>query len=104
MIECYIVGSVDLYAKCHVRQHFSHIDSINLFLQLILGASIRLARNQEADNKKSAAIPNNHQSNNNAPVSHAPCTKPDYLEHDNVRYNAANTLLLDNDNDAVMME
>ena len=38
------------------------------------------------------------------PVSHAPCTKPDYLEHDNVRYNAANTLLLDNDNDAVMME
>ena len=99
MIECYIVGSVDLYAKCHVRQHFSHIDSINLFLQLILGASIRLARNQEADNKKSA-IPNN----NNAPVSHAPCTKPDYLEHDNVRYNAANTLLLDNDNDAVMME
>ena len=38
------------------------------------------------------------------PVSHEPCTKPDYLEHSNVRYNAANTLLLDDDNDAVMME
>lgn len=37
------------------------------------------------------------------PVSHEPCTKPDYLQH-KVRYNAANTLLLDDDDDAVMME
>jgi hypothetical protein len=71
-------------------------------IQLILGASIRLARSQEASSKPAAIIPNNQ--NNNVPVSHAPCTKPDYLEHDNVRYNAANTLLLDNDDDAVMME
>ena len=70
---------------------------------MILGASIRLARAQEASNKP-AAIPNNESNDNNVPVAHAPCTKPDYLEHDNVRYNAANTLLLDNDDDAVMME
>jgi protein arginine N-methyltransferase 2 len=38
------------------------------------------------------------------PVSHEPCTKPDYLQHSNVRYNAANTLLLDDDDDAVMMQ
>lgn len=38
------------------------------------------------------------------PVSHEPCTKPDYLQHENVRYNAANTLLLDDDDDAVMMQ
>lgn len=36
-------------------------------------------------------------------VSHEPCTKPDYLNH-NVRYNAEETLLLDDDDDAVMME
>ena len=38
------------------------------------------------------------------PVSHEPCTKPDYLQHANVCYNAANTLLLDDNDDAVMME
>ncbi len=38
------------------------------------------------------------------PVSHEPCTKPNYLKHCNVRYNAANTLLLDDDDDAIMME
>jgi len=37
-------------------------------------------------------------------VSHQPCTKPDYVNQANVRYDAANTLLLDDDNDAVMME
>jgi len=37
------------------------------------------------------------------PVEHEPCTKPNYLNQ-NVRYNAAQTALLDSDNDAVMME
>ena len=76
-------------------------------MQLILGASIRLARNLEMktnNNSKPAASAETNESDNDVPVSHAPCTKPDYLSHENVRYNAANTLLLDNDNDAVMME
>ena len=37
------------------------------------------------------------------PVEHEPCTKPDYLTS-SVRYDAASTLLLDSDGDAVMME
>jgi len=37
------------------------------------------------------------------PVEFEPCTKPDYLKR-NVQYNDENTLLLDDDNDAVMME
>lgn len=84
--------------------HLILIQSNPSYLQLILGASIRLARDQEANSKPAAIRNNESESNSNVPVSHAPCTKPDYLEHDNVRYNAANTLLLDNDNDAVMME
>jgi protein arginine N-methyltransferase 2 len=37
------------------------------------------------------------------PVEHEPCTKPDYLDR-NVRYNTDQTALLDEDDDAVMME
>eukprot|EP00984_Skeletonema_dohrnii_P015564 scaffold6754_cov127-Skeletonema_dohrnii-CCMP3373.AAC.3 len=104
-------NAVDRYGKCagNWAQENEHWEVVNLLVEegtkaeLILGASIRLARNQEASNKP-AAISNNGSNDNNVPVAHAPCTKPDYLEHDNVRYNAANTLLLDNDDDAVMME
>ena len=76
--------------------------------ELILGASIRLARQMEQPS--SDATKKDDGSNDSAaepgkgPVSHEPCTKPDYLEHSNVRYNSANTLLLDDDDDAVMME
>ena len=86
-------------------------------LQLILGASIRLSRQMEGLNssanndqtdttsmKKSEEATQTDSTTTSIPVSHEPCTKPDYLEHSNVRYNAANTLLLDDDNDAVMME
>ena len=84
-----------------------------------MGASIRLARQIGGSNKASGS--NGHADSNatntdevskekgkqqsaaGIPVSHQPCTKPDYLQA-NVRYNAANTLLLDNDDDAVMME
>ena len=99
--------------------------------QLILGASIRLARQLEGSNSNNKGADgeakgdgsdnngiqqakqnsNDDDDNNDAttteadvPVSHEPCTKPDYLDHANVRYNAANTLLLDDDDDAVMME
>jgi len=93
-----------------------------------LGASIRLAKQLEGSSKKNDSKTNNATTKGQSiqgdggeddrkqsskeeesattpvPVSHEPCTKPDYLEHDNVRYNAANTLLLDDDDDAVMME
>ena len=37
------------------------------------------------------------------PVEHEPCTKPDYLQR-TLRYNDNNSALLDDENDAVMME
>lgn len=103
---------------------------ITQYLQLILGASIRLAKQLEGgdgdgestvtatndntiNNKSEDTAKNNGQpkqdtatttNDTSIPISHEPCTKPDYLHHTNVRYNAANTLLLDNDDDAVMME
>lgn len=89
-----------------------------------MGASIRLAKLLEntssstsnnitntadkteptTNNTKNANDTTQSDLNMNMPASHEPCTKPDYLQHQNVRYNAANTLLLDNDDDAVMME
>lgn len=94
-------------------------------IQLILGASIRLAKQLEGSNNTVGQASNTIASGPDEqkqeskegdgkmpsakvtsaiPTSHQPCTKPDYLQHTNVRYNAANTLLLDNDDDAVMME
>jgi protein arginine N-methyltransferase 2 len=112
-------NALDRYGRCagNLAQENEHWEVVNLLVdegtkaELILGASIRLARlemhnnssSNSNSNSKPAAIATN-EGNTNIPVSHEPCTKPDYLEHDNVRYNAANTLLLDNDNDAVMME
>ena len=73
-----------------------------------MGASIRLAKQLEEgsnkDAKTDAAATTTKETTTILPVAHEPCTKPDYLQHNNVRYNAANTLLLDNDDDAVMME
>ena len=94
---------------------------------MILGASIRLSKQIELsnNNNKTDVAVANHLDNQKQqdsllktadtkegsakakttiPISHEPCTKPDYLQHTNVRYNAANTLLLDNDDDAIMME
>ncbi len=82
-----------------------------------MGASIRLAKQISGIASNSAvtseqSIPADRGNGEDTPsktgaavvpVSHEPSTKPDYL-HNNVRYNAANTLLLDDDEDAVMME
>lgn len=93
--------------------------------QLILGASIRLARalegrsggeapkeddekeggdRKDATKPAAAAAAKSDGGADAVPVSHEPCTKPDYVDQKNVRYNAAATLLLDDDDDAVMME
>lgn len=68
--------------------------------ELVLGASIRLERQMN----NSGANTQMETDNVSTHVSHQPCTKPDYNSQTNVRYDAANTLLLDDDNDAVMME
>jgi len=128
-------NAVDRYAKCagDYATENSHWDVVNMLVEagtqaeLILGASIRLAKQLEESSKNNNNKDNGDQqkdatkdtttqhlehdqsgksseSSSAIPVSHEPCTKPDYLNHANVRYNAANTLLLDDDNDAVMME
>ncbi len=102
-----------------------YLEWLKTIKQLILGASIRLAKQITGLASNSAVTSeqlmpddrgNDRQKSNNVgkdtsskvgaaavPVSHEPCTKPDYLRN-NVRYNAADTLLLDDDEDAVMME
>jgi protein arginine N-methyltransferase 2 len=96
--------------------------------ELILGASIRLARgmiwgegggttNDDDDVAASSSsggggvggggegdTTTETHAAMSIPVSHEPSTKPSYLDHSNVRYDAACTLLLDDDDDAVMME
>lgn len=126
-------NAVDRYGKCagNYATDNSHWEVVNFLVQagtkaeLILGASIRLAKQLEGSDKSEVPTPNTTTTPQNnseqgshvreseesstttkssVPTSHEPCTKPDYLQHANVRYNAANTLLLDNDDDAVMME
>jgi len=124
-------NAIDRYGKCAgdyatVAQKWEVVNllvDVGTKAELILGASIRLAQQLEGPNNKSetnidTAVKDEDdqkQISNDAgkpqptssttiPVSHEPCTKPDYLQHANVRYNAANTLLLDDDDDAVMME
>ncbi|KAL7533178.1 hypothetical protein ACHAWF_004370, partial [Thalassiosira exigua] len=89
--------------------------------ELILGASLRLAQKLEQPEVDNAT--NDHKGGQDRsalskeseetasepakppiPIAHEPCTKPDYLSHSNVRYDAAHELLLDDDGDAVMME
>ena len=104
-------------------------DVVNLLVdvgtkaELILGASIRLARgmiggegggttNDDDDVAASSSGGGGGEGDTTTetptamsiPVSHEPSTKPSYLDHSNVRYDAACTLLLDDDDDAVMME
>ena len=79
--------------------------------ELILGASIRLARgiDEKSNNNNNTTTTETTTSSSTVtsslgPVSHEPSTKPSYLSHTNVRYDASNTLLLDDDDDAIMME
>lgn len=82
---------------------FEHWDIVNLLVdagtksELILG---KVAREAMTDKIKHENL---QSTEGNSPVEHEPCTKPDYLER-NVRYNESKTALLDDDDDAVMME
>ena len=93
-------NALDRYGKCagnYATEH-EHWEIVNLLVEhgtkaeLVLGASIRLER-QTKNGQGAADIMNTGETS----------TKPDYVNQ-NVRYDAACTLLLDNDNDAVMME
>ena len=98
-------NAVDRQGKCagNYATDRQHWDVVNLLVdagtkaELILGAVIRL-KMQNGGSDPALSAPSE-----NRPVGHEPCTKPDYLNQ-KVRYNAANTALLDEDDDAVMME
>ncbi len=108
-------NAIDRQGKCagNYATENEHWDIVNLLVdagtkaELILGASIRLAMK----NDRSGALDNHGKIpaelgdtlDDKKPVEFEPCTKSDYLER-NVRYDAENTILLDDDNDAVMMQ
>ena len=100
-------NAVDRMGKCagNYATEKQHWDVVNLLVdagtkaELILGAAIRHTMQSGGIDTALAAS----TSTDDRPVGHEPCTKPDYLSQ-KVRYNAANTALLDQDDDAVMME
>eukprot|EP00978_Attheya_sp_CCMP212_P033584 scaffold136201_cov54-Attheya_sp.AAC.4 len=111
-------NAIDRFGQCagNYATDAGHQSIVDLLVnagtqaELILGASIRLGlvvRNTEkaAISTTTAAAPESESktSTTTVPVEHEPCTKPDYLDR-NVRYNADQTALLDEDDDAVMME
>jgi protein arginine N-methyltransferase 2 len=69
--------------------------------ELILGELQRSQWNSAKPEKPSIFDNNNNTAT--IPAEHEPCTKPDYLKH-RLRYNPDGTALLDQDDDAVMME
>ena len=89
-----------------------HWDIVNLLVdhatkaELILGASMRSMKGATIPTQNDTVEARYEQSNNESkkgPAEWESSTKPDYLER-NVRYNSDASLLLDDDDDAVMME
>lgn len=101
-------NALDRYGKCagNYATEQENWDIVNLLVEhgtkseLVLGASIRLERQSHGG----ASTEMDTETESSMNVSHQPCTKPDYVNQTKVRYDAANTILLDDDNDAVMME
>ena len=100
-------NAIDRYGKCagNYASDAGHQNVVDLLVdagvkaEFILSASHRLQTEmQEKCNKMK------DEKENERPVEHEPCTKPDYLTSHNVRYNPDHTSLLDEDGDAVMME
>jgi protein arginine N-methyltransferase 2 len=72
--------------------------------ELILGTAMRSQKmEQQQPPPPAVAAATGDVKNTDIPVSHQPSTKPDYLRQP-LRYNADASALLDQDNDAVMME
>jgi protein arginine N-methyltransferase 2 len=109
-------NAIDRNGKCagNFATDNKNWDIVNLLVdfgtqaELVLSASIRLEMEQGKGEESNSTETNQNgriftSLISDTPVEHQPCTKPDYLDK-NVRYNVENTLLLDDDNDAVMME
>ena len=114
-------NAVDRAGRCagNYATDAEHWDVVNLLVEegtkaeLILGAAMRSMQSKSHDDdhdddnddahKQSQQTQKEQRRRQQRPVEHEPCTKPDYLQR-NVRYNADETALLDDDDDAVMME
>lgn len=110
-------NAVDRKGQCagNYATDNEHWDIVNLLVEfgtkseLILGASMRSMKGalpMSAENDNNTDQNEDSQSGTDkkkGPVEWESSTKPDYLQR-NVRYNADGTLLLDDDDDAVMME
>jgi protein arginine N-methyltransferase 2 len=70
--------------------------------ELILGEIQRSQRKLQQQQGQTGAVVDSDP-NGTIIAEHQPCTKPDYLQH-RLRYNQDGTALLDEDDDAVMME
>lgn len=100
-------NAIDRFNKCagNYATDKEHWEIVNLLVdfgmksELILGATLR----NRMHNEGRSSIHGNTSGGENLSLDQQPCTKPDYLQQ-KVRYNAAETALLDEDNDAVMME
>ena len=102
-------NAIDRNGKCagNYATEYGYWDIVNLLVdagtkaELILGATIRHTMKQQPSNNTTTI---GKEDGVIVPVEHEPCTKLDYLEQTNVRYNPTKTALLDNDDDAIMME
>ncbi len=100
-------NAIDRKGKCagNYATEKQSWDVVNLLVdsgtkaELILGAAIRNSMGNGTLESHLSSV----NGSKKGPVEHEPCTKPDYLSK-KVRYDAANTTLLDEDDDAVMME
>ena len=99
-------NAIDRKGKCagNYATEYEHWEIVNVLVdpgtisELRLGAVARKAMKGEKEvGDKRISKPEE------IPVEHEPCTKPDYLQR-NVRYNQSKTVLLDEDDGAVMME
>lgn len=106
-------NAVDKKGQCagNFATDAEHWDIVNLLVdagtkaELILGASIRLQKQlQQSSSQEISSASNEDQLSSNGPVEKEPCSKPDYINKHRVRYNEDKTALLDDDDDAVMME
>ena len=106
-------NAVDRQGQCagNYATDNEHWDIVNLLVEfgtkseLILGASMRSMKGAlpiSADNGSNEDS-QSEANEKKGPVEWESSTKPDYLQR-NVRYNADGTLLLDDDDDAVMMD
>jgi protein arginine N-methyltransferase 2 len=95
-------NAVDRQGQCpgNFATDAEHWAVVNLLVEWGTRSELILGELQRSQRKQGQSI---LDSNSNSIAEHQPCTKPDYLQH-RLRYNQDGTALLDEDDDAVMME